>query len=173
MAGAVSVEHSFAFGSVSGSMFAAWFFGAISLFVGFAVFELASNARWRRERFRSIGVLPRWQGVLLGALLTLLVASAVYMTALSGFYGLTVKGDVIRLHYVFPSRTLAFRRSEIAEVRTEPQFRARWRLHLYTPTGAEFVSAQAYYAEVRAAGKFLSAYISQKPEDASRGVAQP
>ncbi len=167
------MEQSFAFGSVSGSTFAAWFFGAVSVFIGYAVFELASNARWRRERFRSVGVLPRWQGFLLGALLMLLVASAVYMTALSGFYGLSVKGDEVRLHYALPSRTLALRRSEVAEVRTEPQYRTRWRLHIYTPTGGEFVSAQASFAEVHAAGKFLSAYISEKREDASRRIAQP
>lgn len=167
------MEQSFVFGSVSGSTFAAWFFGAMSLFVGYAVFELTSNTRWRRERFRSIGVLPRWQGFLLGALLTVLVAATIYLTALGGFYGLTVKGDEIRLHYALPSRTLALRRSEVAEVRTEPRYRTRWRLHIYTPTGGEFVSAQASFAQVRAAGQFLSAYISEKPVDASRRIAQP
>ncbi|MGH9791552.1 MAG: hypothetical protein ACRD5W_10115 [Candidatus Acidiferrales bacterium] len=167
------MEQSFVFGSVAGSTFAAWFFGAMSLFIGYAAFELASNTRWRRDRFRSVGVLPRWQGFLLGALLMLLVASAVYMTALSGFYGLSVKGDEIRLHYALPSRTLALRRGELAEARSEPQFRARWRLYLYTPTGGEFVSAQASYAEVRSAASFLRRYLAQPPEDAARPIAQP
>lgn len=167
------VEHSFAFGSESGSVFAFWFFGAMSLFVGFAAYELSSNARYRRAAFRRLGVLPRWQGLIFGGSLTLLVAAAVYLSMLDGFYGLAVRGDEIRLNYILPSRTLALQRGEIAEVRTEPAYRWRWRLHIYTPTGGEFVSARGSFAEVRAAGTFLTAYIDGQPGGASQPAARP
>ncbi|MGH9817974.1 MAG: hypothetical protein ACRD6I_18060 [Candidatus Acidiferrales bacterium] len=167
------MEQSFVFGSVSGSVFAFWFFGAMSLFAGFAVYELSSNVRYRRAAFRRFGVLPRWQGLIFGGSLTLLVAAALYLSMLDGFYGLAVRGDEIRLNYILPSRTLALQRAEIAEVRTEPSYRSRWRLRLYTPTGGEFVSARGSFAEVRAAGKFLTAHIGTKPEGLSQPVTQP
>ncbi len=155
------VEQSFTFGSVSGSIFAFWFFGVVSLVVGVVagalVSRLAEKYAWLAGRAR-----PRWMAGLLGLVLAVVVFGSVYFGSLDGFYGLTVRGEEIQLHYILPERTLLLKRDGIAEGRAEPSYKGRWRLHLYSPAGLEFVSAHGSFAEVRAAGKFLAEYLKQK-----------
>ncbi len=163
------MEQGFHFGSVSGSVFAFWFFGLMGLFVGIAFYALSTNLNYRRGALRNVHVLPRWQGTLLGAGLGLLLLSLVYFTSLDGFYHMTVREDGIRLGFILPERALFVKRSEIAEVRTTPSYKSRWRVHIYTHTGGEFVSAHAWYPDVRKAGDLLATYIktNQKLEPAS------
>ena len=130
----------YSFGSVSGSVFAFYLFLAISALIGISTYALLAHPKLRRVWFREWTGTTRLASMTVAALLGLMVLLSVYFSSLAGFYRLESTGRDIRL---------------ISEVRREPAFRGRWRLDLYTPTGAQFTSANASYAEVKNAGECL------------------
>ena len=148
----------FSFGSTSGSVFAFYFFLLLALFIGFGVYRLLQEPRLKRLLRPS---MPRWQGVVIGAGVAIVVFLGIYFSALDGFYRLEVQqnGEEIRLDYILPQRTLIFKRSDIAEARRLPSYKSLWQLVLYTPSGAQFTSARGGYADVRKAWDYLNAHL--------------
>ena len=146
---------SFSFGSASGSTFAFYFFLLLALFIGFAIYRLLLEPRLNRMLPSS---MPKLQAFAIGAGAALLVFLGIYFSSLDGFYRLDVgkNGQEICLDYILPKRALILRQSEITEVRRVPGYKGRWQLVLYTPTGAQFTSARANYADAREAWQFLN-----------------
>jgi len=151
---------SFSFGSVSGSTFAFYFFLLMALLIGLAIYRLLVEPRLARMIQQTI---PRLPALAVGAGFALIIFLGIYFSSLDGFYRMEI-GPQVRLDYILPRRTILLNRSEIAEVRRVPSYKSRWRLILYTPTGAKFTSAQADYASTRKAFTYLQAQLSKEPK---------
>jgi hypothetical protein len=155
---------SFTFGSASGSTLAFYFFLAIGLFIGFAVYWLLAHPGARKERYRNWPAASRPTAAAIGAGVALLVILGIYFTSLDGFYKLELQGDKIQLAYILPRRAEVFRRDQIAEVRRAPSYKGLWRLELYTPSGRRIESAQGNYATVRKAWERVSIFLKPPAE---------
>ena len=149
---------SFSFGSVPGSTFAFYFFLLIALFMGFAIYRLLVEPRLAKITQQAI---PRLLALAIGAGFALLVFLGIYLSSLDGFYRMEI-GQQVRLDYILPRRTIFLNRGEIAEVRRVPSYKGRWRLVLYTPSGAQFTSAQADYASTRKAFAYMETQLNRE-----------
>ena len=154
---------SFAFGSVSGSTFAFYFFLLLALFTGFAICRILLEPRFQKILGKSI---PRWQALAMGSGIAQLVIAGVYFSSLNGFYRLEIDetGQEIHLQYILPARILILRRSAIAESRRFPSHKNLWQLVLYTPSGAQYSSARTDYASARKAWEYLNAHLDAQPK---------
>jgi hypothetical protein len=149
---------SFSFGSVPGSTFAFYFFLLIALLIGFAIFRLLVEPRLTKVIQQSI---PKALALAIAAGFALIVFLGIYFSSLDGFYRMEI-GQQVRLDYILPKRTILLNRSEIAEARRVPSYKGCWRLVLYTPSGAQFTSAQADYASTRKAVEYLEAQLNKE-----------
>jgi len=155
--------HSFRFGSVSGATFAFYFFTAVSLFIGYAVYRLLRYAHDRKPAFRPWAVAKPWQASLTGVFVSILIFLTVYFSSLNGFYRMDLEGDEVRLHYILPQRALVLRRAEIAEVTRAPSYKGLWRMVIYTQNGVKFESARDGYRQVRQAWIQLNQPMENQP----------
>jgi hypothetical protein len=154
---------SFSFGSVSGSTFAFYLFLLFAILIGTAIYGILLQPQMR-NLFRLSR--PRLQALAIGGGVALLVILGFYFSSLDGFYRLETSenGQEIRLEYILPRRSLALRRSAVAEARRTPSYKGLWQLVLYTPTGAKFSSARADYASIRKAWEYLNTRLDLQPK---------
>ena len=152
----MACANDYAFGSISGSTFAFYFFLAISLVIGIGTYTLLVHPEIRNILFHEWS--PRIARVVslgFSAFLGLAVFLAVYFTSLDGFYRMRLREGGLQVDYILPKRTLTFAKGSIAEAQREPTFKQRWRLVLYTPSGQRFESTNASYSDVKKAWECL------------------
>jgi hypothetical protein len=141
-----AAELSASFGSTSGSTVAFYFFLALSLFIGVAVYQVLTKLFPQKvKRATSVRRLP---ALFVSGMLGLLVFASVYFSMIYGFYELRIQDDKVYLTYILPRHTIMLRRSELSESIRYPAYRGRWYLTIYTQSGRPHHSAVSSYKSV-------------------------
>ncbi len=162
---------SYVFGDPLGATVAFVYFTVLAAVIGGVVFHL--TGRWLRGLGSgSVGRLQR--GLISGTIslgLAGVILGAFYASSLSGFYGLEVKHDHVRLQYILPDRMKEVPLSHIADVSRIPTFKGQWRCVIATSSGRVYYSVHAGSVAVHEAVQSLRRHVATAGGQQSRGLS--
>jgi hypothetical protein len=138
----------FEFGSISGTIFAFYFFLCLAGFIGVAAYILCHDPRMRRI---GGGILNRKKALTVGFIVAVVVFLGVYFSSLDGFYRLDVQGHELRLLYLFPRRIQVVDGGDVMGFSVTPANKTLWQLKIRTRSGREFSSARSDFSRVNTA----------------------
>ncbi len=151
---------SWSFGDPIGLSIAGVVFVALSGGIGFVVY----GASYRLLTMGSLDEKHRGShrfSLALGILFALVIFSACYTTALSGFFQLDLQGEQIAFHYMLPERIHTVAVEDLADLREEPAFKGQWRLIVTTADGDTYESVLATHEAVRQAEEALTQRVAR------------
>lgn len=137
------------------------FFLVLSFAVAAILYAVMVRPTSRQSVFQELPGVRNSLATLASMLLFGAVFGAVYATLLRGFYRVEVRDEAVRLHYLFPSRTVTLSREELSQVERVAAHRDRWHLWLRTRQGTTYRSALAREPAARETWEGLQAYLSQ------------
>ncbi|MBI5854408.1 MAG: hypothetical protein HZB35_04110 [Nitrospirae bacterium] len=161
---------SFSFGDPLGATVAFVYFSALSAVVGAVVFHVScrlmrgaypSAGASLHRSFISVSISLGVAGVIFGAL---------YVSSLSGFYEVELRGDHVSLQYILPAQTKDLSLAGIVQVTRMPTFKGQWRLVIATASGQVYQSVHASPATVQEAVGALRYRIAGTTERQSRAI---
>ncbi|MCI0348348.1 MAG: hypothetical protein L0Z53_02895 [Acidobacteriales bacterium] len=147
------------FGSTSGSTFAFYFFLAITIVMGAAVYTILTSRL--PEELRQRLAVTRLRAVFLSGLFTVLVFATVYFSMIYGFYDMRIHQDKLYLTYILPKHTVVLAKSELSEGMRSPAYRGRWYLTVYTKSGRPYQSVASSYTSVLEGWKGVQSFLKE------------
>lgn len=161
---------SFSFGDPLGATVAFVYFGVLAGVIGGVLFHVTR----RLMRTRSTDQRGALHRGLISGTISMGVAGGIlaglYVSSLSGFYGVEVQEDRVRLHYILPARMEEISLTQIAEVSRIPTFKGQWRCVIATSSGRVYYSVHAGPAAVREAVHVLRRRVAAAGERQSRAI---
>lgn len=138
-------------GSVAGMLFAAVFFLIISAAISYVAYALLARPETRRAEFIRLGAAPQRTALIIGSLLGSVIFLIVSRSIFTGFSRIEADGELLRLRYVLPPRTVAIRRDQLTLLEKKYTYKFIWRMAITTKNGQTYVSQSASGAAIEAA----------------------
>jgi hypothetical protein len=146
--------------STSGATVAFLAFLILSLGIAMTLYVLLVRSSSRRAPFQGEPAVRGPVATLASLLVFGLVFGALYATTLRGFYRMELSEDEVRLHYLFPARTVTLPRIELAQAERVPAHKGHYHLRLHTHHGDTYQSALADDRAVSESWEGLNAYLA-------------
>ena len=150
--------------SASGAMVALVVFLGFSLGISMALYALLVRPASRRSAFQGAVDIQVPVAALVSTVAFGLIFGALYATTLRGFHRVELLEDQVRLHYLFPARTVTLSRLELTQAEHIPAHQGRGHLRLRTHGGVTYQSALASERVVLESWEGLTAYLDGAAE---------
>jgi hypothetical protein len=131
----------------------------LSLAIAMGLYAVIVRYSSRRALFQGGLTLPPFMAAILCTALFGLLFKATHATTLQGFYRVELLDSEVRLHSLFPARTVTLSRAELAHAERLSALHGLGYLRLRTVEGTTYDSMLAKEQAVRESWEGLSAYL--------------
>lgn len=133
----------------------------LSLGIALGLYAVLVRYFSRRELFHSGPTIPPFMAAIFCTALFGLLFKVMHVTALEGFYRVEVLDSGVRLHSLFPARTVTLSRGEFVQVERVSTHLGLGHLRLRTEQGTAYESMLSSEGAVRESWEGLSAYLGR------------
>lgn len=133
----------------------------LSLGIPLGIYAVLVRHFSRHALFQGGPTLPPFMAAILCAALFGLLVKVMHATALEGFYRVEMFDSEVRLHSLFPARTVTLPRGKLAQVERVSTLLGLGHLRLRTEQGTTYESMLAGEDAVRESWTGLSAYLGR------------
>lgn len=149
----------------------------LSLGIPLGIYAVLVRHFSRHALFQGGPTLPPFMAAILCTALFGLLVKVMHVTALQGFYRVELLDSEVRLHSLFPARTVTLPRGELSQVECVSTPLGMGHLRLRTEQGTTYESMLSSEDAVRESWKGLSAALgrsgsSEHPDSEAEQVAQ-